>query len=268
MFFTDETTGRKIYYETHGEGPTIILLHHGFASSKMWQLIRPPLVAAGFQVVVYDRAGYGRSEPGTGYAEFYTGDTFRRGSVRELNRLVAHLGLTAFHLVGQCEGGVVAVDYAVAFSGQVKTLVSSSTLCHSRVAMVAFNRDKFPWTFAELGTEMRDKLVSWHGADYAETLYERCRRFGGAYGREKFDLRPVLEKVTCPALVLYPDRSSLFEVEQGVEFYRHLPVGELAVLPYCGHNTYEHQPEEYVRQILGFINRHQAADNSENRAEG
>jgi pimeloyl-ACP methyl ester carboxylesterase len=32
--------------------------------------------------------------------------------------------------------------------------------------------------------------------------------------------------------------------------------GELAVLPKCGHNTYEQQPEEYVRHISLFLKRH------------
>ena len=65
-----------------------------------------------------------------------------------------------------------------------------------------------------------------------------------------FDLRPTLELVNCPTLVLYPDRSFLFEVEQGVAFYRHLPKGELAVLPNCGHNTYDEQPEQYGSHIV------------------
>jgi pimeloyl-ACP methyl ester carboxylesterase len=57
-------------------------------------------------------------------------------------------------------------------------------------------------------------------------------------------------RIKCPALVLFSDRSHFFDVGQGVEFYRHLVDGELAVLPKCGHNTYEQQPEEYVRHIL------------------
>jgi hypothetical protein len=55
--------------------------------------------------------------------------------------------------------------------------------------------------------------------------------------------------------VLYPDRSILFEVEQGIHFYRHLPQGELEVIPRCGHNTYEHRPVEYVSALLGFLKR-------------
>lgn len=64
----------------------------------------------------------------------------------------------------------------------------------------------------------------------------------------------------CPTLVLYPDRSFLFEMEQGVAFYRHLPKGELAVLPSCGHNTYDEQPEQYGSHIVNFLARHRFGD--------
>jgi pimeloyl-ACP methyl ester carboxylesterase len=79
---------------------------------------------------------------------------------------------------------------------------------------------------------------------------------GGAYGTGYFDLRPTLKKVLCPSLVIYPDRSSIFDVEQGVSFYKHLERGELAVLPSCGHNTYEYLPADYVRISLEFLKRH------------
>ncbi len=78
---------------------------------------------------------------------------------------------------------------------------------------------------------------------------------GGAYGRDYFDLRPILHLVACPTLILYPDRSSIFDVEQSIAFYRHLTKGELAVFPKCGHNTYEQRPEDYINTVLGFMKR-------------
>jgi pimeloyl-ACP methyl ester carboxylesterase len=87
----------------------------------------------------------------------------------------------------------------------------------------------------------------------AELFFEQFRTFGGAYGRDTFDLRPDLSSITCPTLVLYPDRSYLFDVEQAVAMYRALPEGELAVFPNCGHNNYEHQPEAYIRIVSLFI---------------
>lgn len=247
--------GLKRYYEIHGEGETIVFLHHGFGCTKMWKDIYPALVAQGYRVVMYDRRGYGRSDKGEAFFEFYVSDAFREAGVEELEALRQALNLDAFYAVGHCEGGVVAVDYAAAHPGCVKSLVISSTQCFSPVPMPILNREQLTKSFQELDSDLRAKLLEWHGEDYAEPFYEQFRQEGGSYGTGFFDLRPTLPKVRCPALVLYPDRSILFEVEQGVHFYRHLPQGELAVIPRCGHNTYEQRPAEYVSAVLAFLDR-------------
>jgi len=247
--------GLQVYYDVHGEGETMILLHHGFGCSKMWKEIYPPLVEAGYRVVMYDRRGYGKSEPGTDFMEFYVGDAFRPQSVRELAELKAQLKIGPCHLVGQCEGGVVAADYAARFPKQIRSLVTSSTQCFSKVPMTELNQEKFPKTFRELDPELQDKFFDWHGKEHAEALFNQFRLFGGAYGKGYFDLRNTLHAVSCPALVIYPDRSFIFDVEQGVAFYKHLLYGELLVLPICGHNTYEERTEEYIGAILDFHER-------------
>jgi pimeloyl-ACP methyl ester carboxylesterase len=247
--------GLNRYYETHGEGETIVLLHHGFGCTKMWKDIYPGLLAQGYRVVMYDRRGFGRSDKGEAFFKFYVSDAFREAGVKELEHLQDALNLDAFHAVGQCEGGVVAVDYAAAHPERVKSLATSSTQCFSLVSMPEFNHEKFPKSFQELDIDLRAKLLDWHGKDHAEPFYEQFRQEGGSYGTGFFDLRPTLLKVRCPALVLYPDRSILFEVEQGVHFYRHLTQGELEVIPRCGHNTYEQRPREYVSALLAFLKR-------------
>jgi pimeloyl-ACP methyl ester carboxylesterase len=98
--------------------------------------------------------------------------------------------------------------------------------------------------------------MDWHGEAHAEFLYNLFSTHGGAYGVGSFDIRSVLGSVTCPTLVLYPDRSFLFDVGQALALYKGLPHGELAVLPHCGHNTYEQRPEDYVRIVTEFHERH------------
>jgi pimeloyl-ACP methyl ester carboxylesterase len=56
---------------------------------------------------------------------------------------------------------------------------------------------------------------------------------------------------------MYPDRGYFFDVEQGLDFYRHSTKGELLVFPKCGHNIFEHYPQMYARQVARFIQRHQ-----------
>jgi len=258
-----EIDGLKKYYEIYGEGETIVFLHHGFGCSKMWKEIYPSFLELGYRVVIYDRRGYGLSDPGSDFFTFYVSPSFRAQSVQELFRLRDALGLDIFHLVGQCEGGVVAIDYATACPTHVRSVTTSSTQCFSNVTMREFNAEKFQKSFRELDPQLQKKLFDWHGDQRAERFFEQFRTEGGAYGSDIFDLRPVLPYVHCPALVLFPDRSFLFEVEQGVNFYRHLKKGELAVLPRCGHNTYEQKPKEYVAIVSDFLRGTRGAANDQ-----
>jgi pimeloyl-ACP methyl ester carboxylesterase len=244
----------KVYYESRGEGETILLLHHGFGCTKMWKDIYPALAQAGYRVVLYDRRGYGLSEKGADFLEFYVSERFRPESVQDLVELKAQLGIGPCHLVGQCEGGVIAVDYAAHYPDQVRSLVTSSTQCFSQMPMTELNQLKSTKAFRELDLALREKFIDWHGED-VESWFNQFRLYGGAYGKDYFDLRNKLRSVMCPALVIYPDRSSIFDVDQGVAFYSYLPCGELMVLPNCGHNTYEERPQEYVRAILDFMAR-------------
>jgi pimeloyl-ACP methyl ester carboxylesterase len=248
--------GIRIYYEIHGEGDTIVLLHHGFGCTKMWKHIYPQLVEKGYRVIMYDRRGYGRSEKGADFQEFYESERFCSESVRDLAALRKILSLDVFHIISHCEGGVIGLEYAVRYPEHIKTIVTSSTQCYSTMSMIEFNRLKLSKSFQDLEPDLRAKMIEWHGEAEAESSYNQFSKYGGAYGKGFFDLRPFLPSVTCPTLVLYPDRSMLFEVEQAVAFYRHLPRGELAVLPACGHNTYEDRPEEYFRHVIAFLKRH------------
>jgi pimeloyl-ACP methyl ester carboxylesterase len=252
----EKVNGHLVYYEIRGEGEeTIILMHHGFGSLRMWKEIYPQFVARGFRVVMFDRRGFGRSEGGDGFQGFYENeDRYRPESTAELRALKDILGVGKCHLVGQCEGGVVGADFAAKYPEDVKSLTAASTQCYSEGAMVEVNRKKLVNEFLLLEPKLQLKMIEWHGEN-AENRYNQFARYGGAYGTGSFDLRPVLRRISCPTLVLYPDRSAIFDVEQAIAFYRHLPKGELAVLPRCGHNTYEQRPEGYARTVLDFIER-------------
>jgi pimeloyl-ACP methyl ester carboxylesterase len=172
----------KVYYEMHGQGETVILLHHGFGCTKIWKDIYPALVEAGYRVVLYDRRGYGKSERGEAYLEFYVSERFRAESVKELAALKGELGIGPCHLVGQCEGGVVAADYAARYPSQIRSLVTSSTQCFSTVPMTELNAMKFTKAFADLHPEQQEKFIDWHGED-TEALFNQFRLFGGLTGR-------------------------------------------------------------------------------------
>jgi pimeloyl-ACP methyl ester carboxylesterase len=254
----------QTYYEMHGQGEDIILIHHGFGSGKIWKAIYPQLVAGGYRVTIYDRRGFGKTEPGDDFKCFYESDRYRPESVEELGAIKESLGIKECHIVGQCEGGVIGVDYAIKYPLEVKTLTVASTQCYSEIPMIELNATKLVKNFAHLEPALQAKMIEWHGEN-AQVRYDQFARYGGAYGMGYFDLRPILPLVICPTLVLYPDRSSIFDVEQSVAFYRRLSKGQLAVFPKCGHNTYDQRPEDYIRTVLDFIARSAKGEDARTR---
>jgi pimeloyl-ACP methyl ester carboxylesterase len=64
----ENSTPIELYYEDHGSGPAVVLLHGWPVDSRSWEPQVLPLLEAGYRVVTYDRRGFGRSyRPTTGY---------------------------------------------------------------------------------------------------------------------------------------------------------------------------------------------------------
>jgi len=88
----------ELYYEDHGSGDPVVLIHGYPLSGASWEKQVPVLLAAGYRVITYDRRGFGKSsQPTTGYNY----DTF----AEDLHKLVTHLKLRDFTLVGFSMGG-------------------------------------------------------------------------------------------------------------------------------------------------------------------
>ena len=94
----------ELYYEDHGSGDPIVLIHGYPLSGSSWEKQLPVLLEAGHRVVTYDRRGFGKSsQPTTGYNY----DTF----AEDLHKLVTHLKLRNFALVGFSMGGGEVARY-------------------------------------------------------------------------------------------------------------------------------------------------------------
>ncbi|WP_406349761.1 alpha/beta fold hydrolase [Streptomyces sp. NBC_00658] len=89
----ENTTDVDLYYEDHGQGSPVVLIHGYPLDGKSWELQIPALLEAGHRVITYDRRGFGQSsQPTTGY-DF---DTF----ANDLDVLLDVLRLKDVSLVG------------------------------------------------------------------------------------------------------------------------------------------------------------------------
>src|SRR6201987_9700 len=94
----------SLYYEDHGSGKPVVLIHGYPLSSSSWEKQVPVLLAAGHRIIAYDRRGFGQSSQPT---EGYNYDTF----AEDLHKLVTHLKLRKFTLVGFSMGGGEVARY-------------------------------------------------------------------------------------------------------------------------------------------------------------
>src|SRR6266436_3280950 len=94
----------ELYYEDHGSGDPVVLIHGYPLSGASWEKQLSALLSAGHRVITYDRRGFGKSsQPATGYNY----DTF----AEDLRKLVRHLNLRDFALVGFSMGGGEVARY-------------------------------------------------------------------------------------------------------------------------------------------------------------
>jgi non-heme chloroperoxidase len=107
----------RIYYEDHGSGPPVVLVHGYALNGHSWEKQEAALLAAGHRVITYDRRGFGASSrPSIGYNFDTLAD--------DLQVLLSRLDLRAVVLAGFAMGtGEVARHLAVHGSERVKAAV-------------------------------------------------------------------------------------------------------------------------------------------------
>lgn len=93
-----------LYYEDHGAGKPVVLIHGWPLSNKSWEKQVPVLVDAGYRVIAYDRRGFGNSaKPTFGYDY----DTL----AEDLHKIMTELDLADATLVGFSMGGGEVARY-------------------------------------------------------------------------------------------------------------------------------------------------------------
>jgi pimeloyl-ACP methyl ester carboxylesterase len=115
---TENTTDIEIYYEDHGSGQPVVLVHGYPLDGHSWELQARALLEAGYRVITYDRRGFGRSSKvGSGYDY----DTF----AADLDTVLVALDLHDVVLVGFSMG-----------TGELARYVRNHG--HERIAKLAF----------------------------------------------------------------------------------------------------------------------------------
>jgi pimeloyl-ACP methyl ester carboxylesterase len=234
--------GLQLYYETHGEGPPLVLLHGGLMTIDLnFESLLEPL-AANRQVIAVELQGHG-----------HTADTDRAMTIEALAAdvvgLLDHLGLTEVDLFGFSLGGLVAYAIALDSPDRVRKLIVASADAHRPPGRESapLDDDRMP-TPADFQA-MRDSYDAVapdpaHFDEFAARTSTMVHEFAGWTDE--------LRSLQAPTMLIFGDRdfSPLADV---LEMFELLPDAQLAVLPGTTHMGVSQRPAEVFALITPFL---------------
>jgi pimeloyl-ACP methyl ester carboxylesterase len=256
--------GREIYYERHGAGPALLLLHGaGSNAATWWQQL--PAFSAQHTCLTMDIRCFGRSAAPT---DEFTLSHF----VADAVSLLDHERLEQVVVIGQSLGGMIGLQLALRHSRRVCGFVAcDSSLAVDHPPLVASVARRFR-TVSALAIEQRS-LGRWfleHHPDKA-ALYAQINHFNPsayritpeawhrALGRlnEPQSLTRVadLGALLCPTLFVVGAEDPIVPVSAMHDLAAVVPGSEVVVIEHAAHSAYFEQPAEFNRHVLQFLQR-------------
>src|SRR6202140_2209362 len=260
-----------LYYEDHGSGQPVVLIHGYPLSGTSWEKQLPVLLEAGYRVITYDRRGFGKSsQPATGYNY----DTF----AEDLHKLVTQLKLHDFTLVGFSMGvgevarylgkyGSSGVSKAVIISGVPPYLLKTAdnsegvdggvfagiqkAVAADRYAFFTGFFQNFYNTDVFLGKRVSEQAVqaSWNiAASASATASLAC------VPTWHEDFREDVAKIDVPTLVIHGDADRIVPISAaGHRTAKLIHGAELVVIKDGPHNIAWTHPDEVNSALTNFL---------------
>ena len=254
-----------LYYEVHGDGPSLMLVAGLGSDSQSWQPVLGDL-AKEHRVVVWDNRGVGRTKP-------LRVETGIRRMALDCLALADHLELESFHLLGHSMGGLIAIECArirphavnrlilagIALPGPRRNLQILSDWAAglaSGMDRALWFRSIFYWIFAESFFEdeaaveeaVRGELAYPYPLDpvaFANQVraLDDYVRTGDAVGIE------------TKTLVIGARNDLLFSPEECRKLAETIPGAEFRLIEGAGHSLFMENPKDFAACVGEFLRR-------------
>ncbi|MGP3998795.1 alpha/beta fold hydrolase [Streptomyces sp. 8N706] len=268
---TENSAGIDLYYEDHGQGQPVVLIHGYPLDGHSWEKQSAALLEAGYRVITYDRRGFGRSsQPTTGYDY----DTF----AADLKVVLDTLDLADIVLVGFSMGTGEVARYLGTYGSQriakaaflaslqpfllktednptgVPQQVFDDILAAVTADRYAYFTDfykNFYNTDDTLGTRLSPEALrnSWNVAAGSSWYASRA-----AVPTWVTDFRADIPKIDVPALILHGDADNILPIDAtGRPFHALLPNARYVEIDGAPHGLLWTHAEEVNAALLAFL---------------
>jgi pimeloyl-ACP methyl ester carboxylesterase len=247
----------NMYYETHGSGIPIILLHGGLETGQMWAPVTTAF-SRNYQVITPDSRGHGRTDNPSGQCSYPM-------MAEDIAQLIQALQLDKPLVTGYSDGGQTALYMAINYPGVARGYAIGATelsmtdewhqILQDQLGFEGPGRvdfERITQTNPELIKSLHEKHDIFHSSGYWKMLLVQSSQCWWA--PPKLTLAD-FAKVVDPVLFWCGDRDVFCPPEQSLEMYRMVKGAELAVIPNADHFSMMQQIELAIGILQNFVKR-------------
>ena len=226
--------GLHMYYEVHGDGPPLLLLHGGGSSiPEKWI----PFFASRFRVIAPEQMGHGRT------ADLVDRPFHYHDMAEDTVELMRHLEIESAVVVGYSDGGIIGLDMAIHHPERVARL--AVTGANARFDGYTAEHQSLVRSVDPASEPVSDSYVRL-SPDGAEHWPVFMRRLQPMWAAEPSFTNEELRSIEAPTLLVIGD-GDIVTPEHAVEMFRAVPDAQLCIVPGAGHGT---MPEGTVLAFL------------------
>jgi pimeloyl-ACP methyl ester carboxylesterase len=233
----------EMYYEDHGAGKPLLLLHGFGGCSQNWHPFTDKF-SEHHRLIVVDLRGHGHS---TNPENKFT----HREAANDVFLLLEKLGIDHFSAMGMSTGGMTLLHMATSQPKRVDSMVLISTTSHfpdhARAIMRRASFHTMPGEVREMYRECAKR------GD--EQILQLIKQFNALH--ENFDdinfSAQDLSTITARTLIVHGDRDNFFPVEIPVSLYRSIPDSALWIIPDGDHVPIYNSAVPFTSTVLQFL---------------
>ena len=220
---TASINGLKHYYEDHGSGEALVMLHGAQGSAHQFEEHFPEL-SKRLRVIVPDMRGMGRSEhvkelPPSAWED-------------DLMGLLDELGISQANVYGSSLGARVAMRFAIDHPERVRSLILNNPIIFITPEATA-NLNRAGGDASSLAPAQQADLLRRHGADWADVVRNYFNIRNVPELQEYHNLDKLVSQIKCPVLVIRHDslEDTTHPFAHAVDLRTRLPQSHLAFVP-------------------------------------
>lgn len=237
-----ETRSARIWYSIYGKGNPLILLHGGLGNSENWVYLIEPLTNAGYQVILMDTRGHGRS---LNYEETYS----YVHMAEDVKRVLEFLNIDKAGFVGWSDGAVTSLILAGQYSDIVTGVFYFACNMDDRGALEEpnFNTQVISIFGRHRGDYERLNTSDTSFDDFVEKVSDMQK------SEPNYTVSD-LKRITKRICIAQSELDEFIKMEHAVYLADTLPNAKLKVLEGVSHFAPLQNPELFANEIINFFN--------------